>query len=254
MLRNMNPRDKQILERAREQGFISVEDIAEQYQVTLQTARRDLTRLADLGWLSRVRGGAVPIGETETSEYIRRKQSGRGAKRAIAARVAARIPDGASLFINIGTTNEAVAEALIERTGLQVVTNNIHVAAILSSRTDARVIIAGGEVRSEDGGVVGDATRDFIDQFRLDFAVLGISAVDAEGVLLEHDYREARIAQAIMANAKHRMLVAEGVKFTRSAMTRVADLSSIQEVYSDIERPEHLSGFQKLAWVRAAEK
>ncbi|MGB0965094.1 MAG: DeoR/GlpR family DNA-binding transcription regulator [Litorivicinus sp.] len=248
----MNPRDKKILDWARERGFISVDDIAQQFDVTLQTARRDLTRLADLGWLSRVRGGAVPIGESETSEYIRRKQSGRAAKRAIAQRVAARVPDHASLFINIGTTNEAVAEALIERTGLQVVTNNIHVAATLSGRSDARVIIAGGEVRSEDGGVVGDATRDFIDQFRLDFAILGISAVDREGVLLEHDYREARIAQSIMANAKHRILVAEGVKFQRTAMTRVADLSQLEEVVSDIERPKHLERFTKLAWIQSS--
>lgn len=247
----MNPRDKKILSAAREAGFISVDDIAQQFEVTLQTARRDLTRLAEMGWLTRVRGGAVPIGENETSEYNRRKQTGRAAKRAIAAAVSARIPDGASLFINIGTTNEAVAEALIERTGLQVVTNNIHVAATLSARSDARVIIAGGEVRSEDGGVVGDATRDFIDQFRLDFAILGISAVDADGVLLEHDYREARVANAIITNSKHRILVAEGVKFSRSAMTRVADLNQIQEVFSDIERPAHLQGYKKLAWIQS---
>lgn len=247
----MNPREQQILSKARKTGFVSVEDIASEHQVTLQTARRDLGRLAELGWLTRVHGGAVPVGESEQSEYIRRKQSGRAAKRAIAQAVAQRIPDGASVFINIGTTNEAVAEALIARSGLQVVTNNIHVAATLSGRSDARVIIAGGEVRSEDGGVVGEATRDFVDQFRLDFAILGISAVDSEGVMLEHDYREARIAQAIMANAKHRILVAEGSKFNRTAMTRVADLSDIQEVFSDIDRPAHLASFRSLSWVHS---
>lgn len=247
----MNPREQQILSKARKTGFVSVEDIASEHQVTLQTARRDLGRLAELGWLTRVHGGAVPVGESEQSEYIRRKQSGRAAKRAIAQAVAQRIPDGASVFINIGTTNEAVAEALIARSGLQVVTNNIHVAATLSGRSDARVIIAGGEVRSEDGGVVGEATRDFVDQFRLDFAILGISAVDSEGVMLEHDYREARIAQAIMANAKHRILVAEGSKFNRTAMTRVADLSDIQVVFSDIDRPAHLASFRSLSWVHS---
>ena len=247
----MTPRDQKILEIARAQGFIRVEDIAQQFDVTLQTARRDLARLADLGWLSRVRGGATPVGENEASEYIRRKQSGRAAKRAIAAQVAARIPDGASLFINIGTTNEAVAEALLARSGLQVVTNNIHVAATLSARSDARVIIAGGEVRSEDGGVVGEATRDFVEQFRMDFAVLGISAVSKDGVLLEHDYREARIAQSIMGNARHCMLVAEGIKFERTAMTRVADLGSIQEVFSDIAQPAHLAGFNRLGWIQS---
>ncbi len=247
----MTPRDQKILATARAQGFISVEDIAQQFDVTLQTARRDLAKLADLGWLTRVRGGATPLGENDTSEYIRRKQSGRAAKRAIAAQTAARIPDGASLFINIGTTNEAVAEALLARTGLQVVTNNIHVAATLSARSDARVIIAGGEVRSEDGGVVGEATRDFVEQFRLDFAVLGISAVSTDGVLLEHDYREARIAQAIMANARHCILVAEGIKFQRTAMTRVADLAQINEVVSDIAKPAHLDGFDQLSWIQS---
>lgn len=209
----LTAREKAILESAKQSGFVSVDSIAEEFQVTLQTARRDLGKLAEAGWLERVRGGAVPRGETDDSEYIKRKQSGRAAKRHIAQQVAAIIPDKASLFINIGTTNEAVAEALIQRRGLQVVTNNIHVAAILSSRSDARVIIAGGEVRSEDGGVVGEATRDFIDQFRMNFAILGISAVDDQGYLLEHDYREARVAQGLMRNAKIKILVLRASNF-----------------------------------------
>lgn len=249
---NLQPRERAILTQARELGFVSVEGIAQEFEVTLQTARRDLGRLAEAGWLERVRGGAIPLGESESSEYIRRKQSGRAAKRAIAKAVAERIPDSASLFINIGTTNEAVAEALIGHQGLQVVTNNIHVAAILSSRSDARVVIAGGEVRSEDGGVVGEATRDFIDQFRLDFAVLGISAVDADGVLLEHDYREARVAQGLIRNARCRILVAEGVKFERTAMTRVASLADMSMVVSDVAMPPGLPKFSQLEWITAA--
>ncbi|MGB0957152.1 MAG: hypothetical protein ACPGUF_01665 [Litorivicinus sp.] len=88
---------------------------------------------------------------------------------------------------------------------------------------------------------------------RLDYAVLGISAVDADGVLLEHDYREARVAQGLIRNARCRMLVAEGVKFERTAMTRVASLADMSVVVSDRPMPAGLAQFDQLSWITATD-
>ena len=115
---------------------------------------------------------------------------------------------------------------------------------------EIEVVIAGGVVRRSDGGIVGEAAVDFIRQFQVDFAVIGASAIDADGSLLDYDYREVRVAQAIISNARHVILAADATKFERSAPVRIGHLSqidtfvtdrcpleSIRTVCADAERP-----------------
>ncbi|MGS6558986.1 DeoR/GlpR family transcriptional regulator, partial [Escherichia coli] len=86
-------------------------------------------------------------------------------KERIARKVAEQIPNGSTLFIDIGTTPEAVAHALLNHSNLRIVTNNLNVANTLMVKEDFRIILAGGELRSRDGGIIGEATLDFISQF-----------------------------------------------------------------------------------------
>ena len=147
------------------------------------------------------------------------------------------IPDQASLFINIGTTTEAVAEALTRRRELRIITNNLNVATLLSAREDFQVVVAGGLVRGRDRGVVGEATLDFINQFRVEFAIIGISGIDLDGTLLDFDYREVRIAQAIIANARRVYLVADHSKFGRHAMVGEGNLTQVSALFTDRPPP-----------------
>ncbi len=134
-------------------------------------------------------------------------------KERIARKVAEQIPNGSTLFIDIGTTPEAVAHALLNHSNLRIVTNNLNVANTLMVKEDFRIILAGGELRSRDGGIIGEATLDFISQFRLDFGILGISGIDSDGSLLEFDYHEVRTKRAIIENSRHVMLVVDHSKF-----------------------------------------
>lgn len=127
--------------------------------------------------------------------------------------MAEQIPNGSTLFIDIGTTPEAVAHALLNHSNLRIVTNNLNVANTLMVKEDFRIILAGGELRSRDGGIIGEATLDFISQFRLDFGILGISGIDSDGSLLEFDYHEVRTKRAIIENSRHVMLVVDHSKF-----------------------------------------
>jgi DeoR family transcriptional regulator, glycerol-3-phosphate regulon repressor len=95
------------------------------------------------------------------------------------------------------------------------------------------VIIAGGAVRGSDGGIVGEAAVDFIKQFKVDFAVIGTSAIDPDGSLLDFDFREVKVAQAILANARHAILVADSTKFERTAPVRIAHLSMVDTFITD---------------------
>ena len=158
-------RQQKTLELVRERGYISIEELAQYFDVTPQTIRRDINQLADEGLLRRYHGGAAHDSTVENTEYTTRVGYMLEEKRTIAAAVAAAVPDHASLFINIGTTTEAIAHALLNHTGLKIITNNLNVAKILSNKEDFEVLIASGRVRP-DGGVIGQATADFFKQFK----------------------------------------------------------------------------------------
>ncbi len=226
-------RHQSILELARQHGRVNVDDLAERFAVSPQTIRKDLNDLCEQRLLFRVHGGAMAGPSRENMGYEARRLLAGAEKRAIAERAAALIPDSASLFINIGTTTEAVADALVRHAGLMVITNNINVANTMRIYPNIEVVVAGGVVRHADGGIVGEAAGDFIRQFKVDYAVIGVSAIDGDGALLDYDYREVRVAQAIIDNARHVILVADSSKLDRRAPVRIAHLSQMTSFITD---------------------
>ena len=185
----LTSRQSEIVELAKSHGRVLVEELAGRFAVSPQTIRKDLNDLCDQRLLNRIHGGATFPSSTENMHYEARRQIAAQEKQAIGLAAARLIPNNASLFINIGTTTEAVGEALVDHHEMMVITNNINVANRLRLLPAMEVVIAGGVVRASDGGIVGEAAVDFIRQFKVDFAVIGTSAIDADGALLEEAAR-----------------------------------------------------------------
>ena len=235
---NPNPRQAQLVEEVQRRGTVSVETLAEQFGVTLQTVRRDVKLLADAGLLARFHGGArVPSSTTENLAYRQRQLLNEQVKQRIARAVAKAVPNDCSLIINIGTTTEAIARELLHHKGLRVITNNLNVAAVLSGNRDCEVIVAGGVVRARDRGIVGEVTIDFIQQFKVDIGLIGISAIEADGTLRDFDYREVKVARAIIGQSREVWLAADHSKFHRPAMVEVARLEQVDLLFTDAEPP-----------------
>jgi DeoR family transcriptional regulator, glycerol-3-phosphate regulon repressor len=233
-----NPRQASVLEVVRERGSASVEALAEQFGVTLQTVRRDVKLLSDAGLLARFHGGVrVPSSTTENIAYRQRQRLNEQAKLRIARTVAQAVPDGCSLFLNIGTTTEAIARELAPRKGLRVITNNLNVATILSDNADIELIVAGGVVRSRDRGIVGEAAVDFIRQFKVDIGLIGISGIEDDGTLRDFDYREVKVARAILEHSRQVWLAADHTKFNRPAMVELARIDQIDTLFTDAPPP-----------------
>lgn len=226
-------RQEAILEIARQSGQVTVDDLVQRFEVTPQSIRKDLNQLCQARLLTRTHGGARLASSIENMSYEARRLLAEEQKHSIGQAVAQIIPDNASLFVNIGTTTEAVAQALLQHQRLMVITNNINVASLMRPYTNNQVIIASGEVRSSDGGIVGEAAVDFINQFKVDFAVIGSSAIDADGALLDFDYREVKVSQAIITNARHVILAADSSKHERSAPVRIGHISQIHSFVTD---------------------
>lgn len=231
--RMTHPRHLAILDLARTEGRVEVDDLAQRFGVTLQTIRRDLTDLAEAGLLDRVHGGAIARTGVVNIGYDQRRRMNEGAKQAIARACAAAIPENCSLILNLGTTTEAVARELLAHRNITVITNNMNVASILLANPGCEVMLAGGALRRSDGGIVGDLTNDFFAQFKADFAVIGCSALDGDGDILDFDLAEVRVSRTILARSRQAFLVADHTKFARSAPGLIGSLSQISRFFTD---------------------
>ncbi|MFN3518356.1 DeoR/GlpR family DNA-binding transcription regulator [Sphingomonas olei] len=226
-------RHRAILETARHTGSVAVDALAEQLGVTPQTIRKDLNLLARRSMLARVHGGAVVTSGVDNLRYAERRHVAADVKDAIGAAAAALVPDGASLFINIGSTTEAIARHLVGRRDLMVITNNLNVVDILAGSPGIEVIAAGGRVRPGDRAVVGALAMDFIRSFRVDYALIGASAIERDGTFLDFDVDEVRVSQTIIAQARQVILSLDSSKLGRPAPVRIGDLGDIDYLVTD---------------------
>jgi len=236
----LSPRQTDILTLARDNGRLDVEALAAKFDVTPQTIRKDLNELCDQGLLQRYHGGAMLPSGIVNLAYDSRRQLATEGKRRIGLKAAELIPNDCSLLINIGTTTEQVAGALRAHKGLLVITNNMNVVNILRGYDEIEVIVAGGVLRHSDGGIVGAPAVEFLRQFKVDYAVIGTSAIDEEGNLLDFDYREVEVSRKIMETARRVILVADSLKYERNAPVRIGHLSEVDHFVTDVPPPARL--------------
>lgn len=234
------PRQADILALARDAGRLDVDSLAARFGVTPQTIRKDLNELCDQGLLQRYHGGAMLPSGVANLAYESRRQLATDAKRRIGMKAAELIPSNCSLLINIGTTTEQVAMALRGHKGLMVITNNMNVVNILRGYDEIEVIVAGGVLRHADGGVVGAPAVEFLRQFKVDYAIIGTSAIDEDGALLDFDYREVEVSRKIVETARRVILVADALKYERSAPVRIGHISEVDHFVTDAPPPERL--------------
>ncbi len=233
-------RQKEILELARTEGKVTVLGLAEHYDVTVQTIRRDLSELAESGQLERVHGGAVIPSGVVNIVYNERQRLNESGKKSIAAACAEAIPDGASIFMNIGTSTEAVARALLDHENILVVTNNMNIANILAANKKCEIILTGGVLRRSDGGLVGGLTADMIKQFKFDVSILGCSAIDEDGDLLDFDGQETLVSRSAIERSRSVMIVADQHKFQRKAPLTICRLQDVDVLFTDGDLPKPL--------------
>lgn len=233
-----NPRQQSLLDEVRARGSVSVERLAQRLDVTMQTVRRDVQRLSDAGMLLRFHGGvSLPREAPAAAAWKARQAVQADAKARIARSVAAAVPDGSTLMLGVGTTVEAVARELLKKKGLQVITDNLHVAGLLSEHPDCKVHVSGGVLRGRDSALEGEGTVAHLQQFKVDIAILTALAIDAEGNLRDRDLREMPAAQAMMNQSQETWLVADVSKFTHQALAKVGHLNQVKRVFTEALPP-----------------
>lgn len=228
----------EILKRVREADSIEVEALARFFGVTTQTIRQDLRSLDEQGLLKRTHGGARRLDAVTTRDCAARRTYRGTQKQEIGRTAAALIPDGSSVILNIGTTTEQVAQALSDHSGLMVISNNINIIANLSGTNQKDLVLVGGRVRQSDGAIVGEDAVEFISRYKVDYAVIGCSSLDADGAILDFDAQEVSVARSILRNSRKTILVADQSKFLVTAPVRIADICEIDHMVTDAPPPD----------------
>ena len=228
-----NLRSPEIIKLANQRSIVRVEELAEYFNVSLQTIRQDLNKLCSDGQLERVHGGAIIPSHIENIKYEQRKKINLLGKQAIGQECAKNIPNEICLFMGIGTSTETVAKLLLEHKNLLIVTNNLNIANVLKNNAKSEVVITGGNLRKSDGALIGQPALETIKNFKFDLAILGCSALDREGNMLDFDTQEILVNQSIISQADKTYLLADHTKFLRKAPVKIAPLSIIDCFFTD---------------------
>lgn len=235
-----NPRHDRLLHEVNDKGYVSVEELTELLGVSAQTIRRDIKKLSDQRLLIRHHGGAARASSVVNLDYALRQTSETEEKEAIAKAILAEIPDNSSVFLTIGTTTEIIAQYLLQRRGLEVITNSLRVAHLLYQKDDFKLMIPGGQVRSGNSGVAGPAALEFVQRFRVDYLVTTCGAIDKDGTLLDFDYNEVMMVQAMMKTARNIFVAADSTKFHTTATVEVGSISQASAFFTDKPPPDEI--------------
>ncbi|MFB6517389.1 DeoR/GlpR family DNA-binding transcription regulator [Streptomyces sp. NPDC056401] len=206
-------RQQEILRLAREAGRVDVLSLADQFQVTAETVRRDLKALDRAGLVRRVHGGAIPAGRLDFEpDLTEREATAADEKDRIAAAALAELPDGGSIVLDAGSTVARLAAAIPVDTALTVVTHALPVAARLADHTGIDLHLVGGRVRHRTRAAVDAWALRAYAEIRADVLFLATNGFTPEGGLTTPDLAEAAVKRAAMAAARRVVLLADSAK------------------------------------------
>ncbi len=227
-------RRQAILAQVREHAAVSAEHLSRQFDVSVETIRRDLRRLQGAGLLERVYGGATrPSGRSSEGSFAARSTRHIERKRAIAALAASLVEPEETIVIDIGTTALEVARSLPSSFRGRVLTNSVPAAMELCGRGDIELLLCGGQIRPGDGACSGAHAEAFFAEFYADRAFLGSGGVHPEAGLTDYYPAEVVIRRTIIAHTAKSYVLADSSKLGVIAVRRVCELDQVAAVITD---------------------
>ena len=225
-------RQSAIIEAVRAQGAVSVSALAAQFDVTHQTIRRDLRSLQELGLLQKGFGAAFASPGVARHGHDEREGTLVEVKRRLVQALEEFLTPDDTVFVGLGTTFDSLHEVVERHPGLLIATPNLTVAYTCALNTDATVYVYGGYVRNQDSSILtmGGESRK---RFKFDVAVIGASAIDEQGTVLEFDPMEVDLVRDVLTQSRRVILVAHDEKFRRRAPHVVTTLAHIDVLISN---------------------
>jgi DeoR family glycerol-3-phosphate regulon repressor len=234
----LNARQAQIIEAIGANGAASVADLAAQFAVTTQTIRRDLKLLNERGLLVKGYGGAFASPGVARYTYSERHSTEVDIKRQLMSALKPILFDGATIFVGLGTTFHDLHRVVAGIPGILIASPNLEVIYNCALHTEATVYVYGGYVRNKDTSILtlADSSRQ---AFKFDLAIIGASAIDRDGSVLEFDPMEVELTRQVIANSRRVVLVAHDGKFSRKAPHLVIHMSKVDVLVTNGQPEGH---------------
>lgn len=237
-----------MLEYLKGRGEVSVDELAELFQTSSSTIRRDLSILEKEEMVVRSHGGVV-ITEGFTTLmklFDERMHECAKEKSAIALEVCKRIPEGSSVFLDNGSTCYQVAALLSRRSGMRICTNSVKIAQMLGRAEKCDVMLAGGDYRDRNYDCIGQKTVDYIGQIHMDFAVLSADLIVPGRGFFKYSCHSADIAAAMKASASKVFVAADHTKMDTPANFLATGPAGVDILFTDTGiSEEHLALLEK---------
>ncbi|MGL4974326.1 MAG: DeoR/GlpR family DNA-binding transcription regulator [Bosea sp. (in: a-proteobacteria)] len=237
----LNERQSRIVERVEQQGFVTIDALARDFSVSAQTVRREIILLDELGVLQRFHGGAGRNGSGERLSYEAKQTRELDAKQRIGTAMAAIVTEGQSIFLDVGTTAEATARALLQHKALTVVTPSATNARLLSTNVGIEVILTGGRILGADLSMAGPIALRTASAYRFDWAIIACSGIEAEGAVLDFDADKVALKQCAMSVAGRSALIADSAKFERKARLELCRIGAFDVLVTNEAPPKELA-------------
>ena len=232
-------RREEILRKLMQEGRVVVGELANHYDVTEETIRRDLEKLEADGYAKKTYGGAVR-NDSMTTElpYTVRKQTNVSGKKYIAERIGTLISDGESLLLDSSTTALFTVKSIVNKKKLTIVTNSVEILLDLPQGHDWNVISTGGTYHGESMSFYGNAAEDVIGKYHADYAILSCKGLDFEKGITDTRETFAELKKSFLHSARKVILAVDHTKFDQISFVRIADLDTVDAVVTDIEPDE----------------
>lgn len=239
---NTIARKRAVMQKLEEEGSVNIVELAQELNVSSMTIRRDLAKFAQDGLVRLEYGGAV-LNDGSLFEYnmTMKKEQKLEEKRRIAEKCTEYINDGASIFLDAGTTVNEIAKLISNRKNLNVMTNSLLAANTLSKSKNIRVMMCPGFFRETSMAYMGQLTDSFINQFRIDVLFLGVEGVDLDTGVSVPDVTDGATKQHLVEHANEVVCMADSGKFQKSYFYNICPISKLDVLVTDTGLDEEIA-------------
>lgn len=221
-----------ILDALRRDGGVIAKDLATSWQISEDTVRRDLRDLASEGLLQRVHGGALPI-SAAAGDFEARRSVAPAEKQQVARLAAALVSDGQTIFIDGGTTGQALCRALPAALRATVITHSPTIAVELAAHRNVDLILIGGRIYWHSVVATGAIAAEQIAAITADLFFMGVSGVHPDAGLTTGDAEEAAIKRSISRRASETYVLASSEKLGTASPFRVVRFADVAAAITD---------------------
>jgi len=228
-------RHEQIVDLLTARKRVSIDDLVEHFGTSEATVRRDIRDLADHAAVRRIRGG-LELADPKTEPSISNRLSANHENKLRIGKVAAElVRDDETIFTGSGSTTLAVAQHLVDRTNLTVISNSLPVLELLANSTGVEVVATGGFLRKKERSFIGHLVEGALAELRADKVLIGIQGIDLENGMTNDFLPETMVDRAIIHFASELIVVADSSKFGRIRPSFVAGIERASVIVTDAE-------------------